>query len=424
MPELLVVRLHPVAAASTGATQSAPPQAEWLVIDANSGARRGNVSWGSLLDAAALSAGRKTVVLVPGTDVLLAEPVLPLKSSGAKLAQVVPFALEEQLASDVEDMHFAVGKRDSRPGTPVAAVAHARMKEWLAVLQDAGLQTDTIYAETAAIPVVAGAVAVLIDGKRVYVRREATPGTVIEVEPLIEALQLALASGEESRENVTIYVVEEDYERERELLEDLREFTASLQLKLLPDGPLPLLAATLTQSSPVNLLQGSYASKTKLNVSFRPWRYAAALALVFFATHIGLKTWQYVHYKKVESQLDAQIAETYQQALPGSPVPPPLEARRQVEQVLNQLRGTGPTSGMLTTLAMLSEAMAQAPNTDIEALSYRNNVTDLRVLAPSVDALDRIRQVAGERGVTAEIQSANPRDSKFEGRLQFKKAGA
>ena len=105
-------------------------------------------------------------------------------------------------------------------------------------------------------------------------------------------------------------------------------------------------------------------------------------------------------------------------------MPDPLEARRQIEQVLGQLRGTGPTSGMLTTLAMLSEAMAAAPNTDIEALSYRNDVTDLRVLTPSVDSLDRIRQVAGERGVTAEIQSTNPRDSKVEGRLQFKKAGA
>jgi type II secretory pathway component PulL len=142
------------------------------------------------------------------------------------------------------------------------------------------------------------------------------------------------------------------------------------------------------------------------------------------AAHIGVKSWQYVHYKSVESQIDAQIAETFQQALPGAPVPDPLEARRQVEQILGQLRGTGPTSGMLTTLAMLSEAMAQAPNTNIEALSYRNNVTDLRVLTPSVDALDRIRQVAGERGVTAEIQSTNPRDQKVEGRLQFKKAGA
>lgn len=425
MPELLVVRLHPVATAPSESSQTpSPPQAEWLVVD-GSGARRGNVSWGSLRDAAAQATNRKVIVLVPGTDVLLAEPVLPLKSSGAKLAQVVPFALEEQLAADVEDMHFAVGKRDKRPGTPVAAVSHAHMAEWNAALQSAGLLTDTMYAETAVLPTVAGAVAVLIDGKRVYVKRENQPGAVIDVDPLIEALQLALASGEESREHVTIFVTEEDYERERELLEGLREFTASLQLKLLPDGPLPLLAANAAEGASINLLQGKYAVKTKLNVSFAPWRYAAVLAALFFATHVGLKTWQYVHYKKVESQLDAQIAETYQQALPGSPVPPPLEARRQVEQVLGQLRGTGPTgSGILTTLAMLSEAMAQAPNTDIEALSYRNNVTDLRVLAPSVDVLDRIRQVAGERGVTAEIQSANPRDSKFEGRLQFKKAGA
>lgn len=431
MPELLVVRLHPIAVVQTGAAaaqaspQSTAPQAEWLIVDGN-GARKGNVSWGSLSDAAAQAAGRKTIVLVPGTDVLLAEPVLPLKS-GAKLAQVVPFALEEQLAADVEDLHFAVGRRDSRPGTPVAAVARTRMDEWVATLRIAGLSTDTIYAETSVLPTVTGAIAVLIDGKRVYLHRENQPGTAIEVEPLIEALQLALGSGEESREHVSIFISEDDYEREREMLEELREFTASLQLKLLPDGPLPLLAAnipTSMKSGAVNLLQGSYAAKTKLNVSFAPWRYAAMLAFVFVAAHIGVKTWQYFHYKQVESKLDAQIAETFQQSLPGAPVPDPLEARRQVEQILGQLRGTGPTSGMLTTLAMLSEAMAAAPNTDIEALSYRNDVTDLRVLTPSVDALDRIRKVASERGVTAEIQSTNPRDSKVEGRLQFKKAGA
>ena len=100
-----------------------------------------------------------------------------------------------------------------------------------------------MYAETSVLPTVTGAIAVLIDGKRLYVHRENQPGTVIEVDPLIEALQLALGSGDESREHVTIFVSEDDYEREREMLEELREFTASLQLKLLPDGPLPLLAA-------------------------------------------------------------------------------------------------------------------------------------------------------------------------------------
>jgi general secretion pathway protein L len=417
MPEVLVVRLQ----AAADSTQDAV-QAEWLVMD-SSGARRGNLQSGPLADVSATAMGRKVIALVPGTDVLLAEPVLPLKS-GAKLTQVVPFALEEQLAADVEDLHFAVGKRGVRSGTPVAVVSHVRMTAWLGVLRDAGLHVEALYAETAALPETPNGVTLLIEGARVYVKREATPGAVLEIEPLIEAVQLALASGDEAREHVTIFVSETDYEQERDLLEGLREFTASLQLKLLPDGPLPLLASSVLQSAPVNLLQGSYAAKTKLRVSFAPWRYAAVLALIFFAAHLGLKSWQYFHYRAAEARLDEEIAQTFQQAMPGAPLPPPLEARKLMESRLGQLRGTGPVSGMMTTLVMLGEALAQAPDTNVEALSYRNNTTDLRVLAPSVDALDRIRQLASERGVSAKIEAANPRDSKFEGRLQFKNSGA
>jgi general secretion pathway protein L len=416
MPEFLVVRLHAAAAETLGAA------AEWLVMYAV-GTRRGNVQSGPLDVAASLAASRKVIVLVPGTDALLAEPVLPLKS-GSKLAQVVPFALEEHLAADVEDLHFAVGKRDARPGTPVAVVAHARMQAWQALLADAGLPVDAIYAETAALPETPNGITLLIDGACVYVHRHDSPGAVLDVQPLIEALQLALASGEEAREHVTIYVAEEDYERERELLEGLREFTASLQLKLLPDGPLPLLAANIVRGTAVNLLQGRYQTKTKLNVSFGPWRYAAALAVIFLAAHLGVKSWQYVHYRSQEARLDSEMAQVFQQLMPGAPVPQATMARKQIEARLNQLRGSGPVSGMMTTLATLAEALGQAPGTNVEALAYRNNITDLRVLAPSVDMLDRIRQVASERGLNAKIESASPRDSKFEGRLQFKNSGA
>lgn len=415
MPEFLVVRLHSAAAETIGAA------AEWIVTD-GSGARRSNVQSGPLDLAAATTASRKIIVLVPGTDALLAEPVLPVKS-GAKLAQVVPFALEEHLATDVEDLHFAVGKRETRPGTPVAVVSHARMEAWQALLADAGLHADAIYPETAALPETPNAITLLIDGARVYVRRSDTRGAVLDVQPLIEALQLALASGEEAREHVTIYLSEDDYERERELLEGLREFTASLQMKLLPDGPLPLLAANIVRDGGVNLLQGRYQSKRKLQLSFAPWRYAAVLALVFLASHIGLKSWQYFHYKGKEARVDAQIGELYQQLMPGAPLPDTSAARRTVEARLNQLRGSGPVSGMMMTLAALGEAMGQVPNTNVESIAYTNNTTHLRVLAPSVAELDRIRQVASEHGLDAKIESETPRDSKREGRLQFKNPG-
>ena len=67
--------------------------------------------------------------------------------------------------------------------------------------------------------------------------------------------------------------------------------------------------------------------------------------------------------------------------------------------------------------------MAQAPGASLEALSYRDNAVDLRILAPSVDQLDKIQHVAVERGLSAEIQSASPRDSKIEGRLKLKQSG-
>lgn len=418
MAETVVIRLLAPDRQVNALADVAGGEIEWITVDA-SGARLGPVQRGSLLDAAPHCATRRTIVLAPGTDVLLAEPIVPLK--GGKLMQVIPFALEEQLASDVDTMHFAIGRRDSRPGVPVAVASQARMDAWLAQLREAGIQPDSLYGESAMVPPTPNGVTLLIDGSRVYVRREATPGAVLDVEPLIEAVQLGLASGEESREHVTIFVSVDDYERERDLLEGLREFTASLQLKLLPDGVLSLLAATAVQGAgAVNLLQGKYGVKKKLNVSFAPWRYAAILAGVFLVLHLGLKAWQYSHLKREAALLDGQIAEVYQVAMPGAAVPDPAVARRQMEARLSALRGGTPSGGMLATIGTLAEAIGRTPGTNVEALSYRDRTTDLRVLAPSVDALDQIRHFATERGMTATIQSAAPRDSKYEGRMQFK----
>jgi general secretion pathway protein L len=415
MTEALVIRLL------SAATEAGTTQAEWLAVDAT-GARHGNVQHGSLLDAAQFSGGRRVVLLVPATDVYLAEPVLPLKS-GAKLLQIVPFALEEQMATDIDNLHFAVGRRDERPGTPVAAVAHTLVEAWQRVLAEAGMQAEAIYPESSTLPLTPGGVTVIVDGARVYVKRETSPGAVLDVQPLIEALQLALAAGEDAREHVTIYLTEDTYERDRDLFEGLREFTASLQLKLLPDGPLPLLAASAMQGAPINLLQGRYAVRKKLNLSFHPWRYAALLAGVFVLLHFGLAVWQYFDLKRTEAQLDRDIARTFQEAMPGAPVPSPLAARKEVELRLNALRGGGPAGGIMLTLSALGEAFAQAPGVDLEALSYRDNATDVRVLAPTVDSLDKIQHVLGERGISAEIQSANPRGAKIEGRMKFKQSG-
>src|ERR1700730_15788832 len=107
--------------------------ATWLGAGAR-GAAAGPAQAGPLTLAAARAAGRRVCVLVPGTDVLLAEPDVPVRA-GAKLQQLVPYALEEHLADDIDDLHFAIGRRAGEASrAPVAVVARALLDEWLAVL--------------------------------------------------------------------------------------------------------------------------------------------------------------------------------------------------------------------------------------------------------------------------------------------------
>jgi general secretion pathway protein L len=413
MPEVLVIRLRDLS--------NSIAQAQWLLVD-TTGTRLGSVIEGVLADAAALASSHKTIVLAPGTEVLLAEPVLPVKG-GARLAQVVPFALEEQLAGDVEDMHFAVGKREGRPGTPVATLASEKLDAWLAALAAAQIVVATVYPETAVMPEAANGLTLMIENKTIYVRRPGVPPAALDVEPLIEGLQLALSSGSEEREHVTVYITPDDYDREQELIEGLREFTASLQVKLIPEGPLPLLAVNAASQGAINLLQGPYAVKSTFKLGLGPWKYAAMLAGAFIVMQLGIKGAQLGHLKREETNLDTEIKSLYAQALPGSLPVAPEEARRRFEARLIEVRRGGQVSALMQGLSTLSAALEQAPDTRIDALSYRTNVLDLRVTAPNVDVLDKIQRVSQERGVSAQIQSASPRESKIEGRLQLKTSG-
>src|ERR1700739_932861 len=125
--------------------------ATWLGVDPP-GARSGPPQSGPLSLAAARSAGRRICVLVPGTDVLVAEPELPTKA-GTKLQQLVPYALEEQLADDIDDLHSAIGKRPAESTrTPVAVVTRALMDQWLTALKSAGLEPDAMYADSDLLP--------------------------------------------------------------------------------------------------------------------------------------------------------------------------------------------------------------------------------------------------------------------------------
>jgi general secretion pathway protein L len=125
--------------------------AEWLGIDAT-GLPEATRQRGPLSLAASVGRSAEVIVLVPATQILLAEPELP-PGSGIKLARAVPFALEEQLTEDIDQLVFALGRRRTGGGTPVAVVARTVLKDWLAALSEAGIEPVALYADMSLLPV-------------------------------------------------------------------------------------------------------------------------------------------------------------------------------------------------------------------------------------------------------------------------------
>ena len=80
----------------------------WVVQEAEQ--MPGPVFYGDLKTAANHATGCRVVVFVSATNILLTQVELPAMNK-QRLARAIPFSLEEHVASDVEQLHFAIGNR-------------------------------------------------------------------------------------------------------------------------------------------------------------------------------------------------------------------------------------------------------------------------------------------------------------------------
>jgi general secretion pathway protein L len=418
MPQTLLLRIP-----SPGQEET-----EWLTID-DSGLSETIRQRGSLTLAAAVSRTGKVVALAPATQILLSEPELP-PGSGVKLARAVPFALEEHLTEDVDQMSFAVGRRGPRGGTPVAAVSRTVLNGWISALTAAGLEPLAVYPDISLMPDNPGQTVLWLEQERLAVRRAGALPFVVELSPVREALVVAgviadpLDATAEPKvpESALLYITREDWERSKDEFEELTEKFESLKIQLLPDGPLPWLARGLEGTEAVNLLQGEFARTTDFSARWQKWRNAAVLAAALFTVHVAAEAVQIQRAKHAGAALDAQIATVFSAAMPAETLQDP---RRQMQSRLDRIRksGGGPEH-FLRSLKALSGALAGVPKTEIDALSYHEDSLDMKVMAPSLATVSQLSQLITKQGLSAEIQSSTPVASGIEAHLQLRSPSA
>jgi general secretion pathway protein L len=392
----------------------------WLVVDAR-GTPLGPPQSGPLSLAVPRIAGRRVCALVPGADVLLADPEVPVRA-GAKLSQLVPFALEEHLAEDIDDLHFAIGRRAAdSPRVPVAVVARALLDEWLRTLRAAGIEPDVVYADSDLLPQNPGQAVALMEEDGVYVRPPGGSPVTLPADALGEALQIAQAGATASGAvGLILYTGAAEWHQHSAQVEAARPQFDGIKVQLLTGGPVALFAQQLPAAAPINLLQGSYAPAAARTVGLKAWRMAAILLACFVGLHVVGKAAELQLLKKREHQVDASIRDAFRNAMPGQTAAG--DVRRLMEQRLAAARGAG--GGLLPALQALAQARDVAPGTSVQSLNFHDGALEMKLSAPDATSLDRLSQSLRKNGWQADLAGGNNVGSGYEGRIQMHAEGS
>jgi general secretion pathway protein L len=415
MAESLIIHLR----------DGASPQ--WMVCNEDGQVLVNAVS-GELSQAVPLGTTRRVAVILPADEALVTDSDAPAKGS-AKLAQVIPYALEERVADEIENLHFAIGERDATTGrVPVVVMQRARLDARLAELRAAGLNPVAIYSEASLLPAMPGQLIALLHSDSITLRTEGVPPLVLPALSITDAFEMALATQvapvaglEAAAPGLLLYSGHDEWQAHQDEIDSLRERFTGVKVQLLPSGPLSVLAPAAAGGEAVNLLQGSLAVTSPMELRWQSWRVAAVLAGVLLCLHFGGRYFELDRLRKAEATLDASIEDAFRAAMPGQQNA--TNARRRVEQRLAEVRSGG-GGALLPALVAIAQARSAAPTATIEGITYRDGVLEMRIMAADTASLDAIGQQLRAANWQAEIKAVTASGDSYRGSLQVRRAGA
>jgi general secretion pathway protein L len=373
---------------------------------------------GSLEAAVAAATGMRAVVLVPGIECLLTTVQIP-GHSRKKLLQAVPYALEEQLSDEVENLHFAVAAAPEDGAWPVVVVSNHYMEALQQQIADAGLDVQQVVPELLAIPYDENEISVLLDNEQALVRTGRSSGYAVDTDNL--GLMLTGRQSEDEDEPMPVLRL---IAAPGTLLPETIEYDGEVRLEPLLCDPLEVFAQGLDAGA-INLLQGRYSRAAEWGQALRPWRATAALLLAGILVSNVVMGIDYYRLSRESEQLRAQIEKTFKTALPGTKriVNPRVQMQQQLDK-LQRRQGSG--VNFLTLLAQSGAVLKGRQGVDITGATFRAGRLDVDLTVADLQLLDQLKQALMQNGsLTVEIQSATTGpDQRVQSRLRIQGAGA
>ncbi len=354
--------------------------------------------------------GVKSVIgVAPAEAIALRSVEVPSKRR-ANVEAAVPYALEEGLSEDVDDLHFSILSWTPGAEARVAIVNKKKLEGWIADLTAAGLQVDAILPEQKMIPLHPDSeITIARTGpNRICVREGENAGLALDSD--------SFNYWWESHQNRDAAIAVNDRKIAQELA--LYGGTNINQWDIGRDFRGWLENSDNTKLGENSLLQGEYEPE-HLKPTTSGLKLAAAIAgFTFFI--LAVANWYEV--RKLENEVvrnQQEMQELFSKTFPQEEYLGAESGRRQVASLLS-LSADGDNSYLFQYMLDIVSKVVPAHNATFDEVNYRNEGLQVGLTVPNFAELDKMTEVMNTKeGVAAKLISSGSRDNKTTGQIKL-----
>ncbi|MBX9445632.1 type II secretion system protein GspL [Dickeya chrysanthemi] len=311
-------------------------------------------------------------VLVPSTDVTFHTLSLP-RQSRRQLLQAIPFMLEEQVASDIDQLHFAVMDMHGDNAT-VAVVQKSRLRAWLNQCETLGVPVETVVPDVMALPRADSAWSAISHRNLWLFRLDSGIGMAAE-----ENWYQSLLAGFQPLPAVHCYSPVP---------------ASALTWQPQPVTDLLTLAAQVNLSMSMDLRQGEYAPVKPWKQALLPWRNVLIALSAWLLLVLGESVWTHYQWYRQADYWRQESVRVYRKLFPDEKQV--VNPRAQMQRHLQEVRAGVSGFALTEQMNRLQQLVAQNEGVSLQSLSYDRSRDELRLSlrATSYAQMEQFRQQA------------------------------
>lgn len=309
--------------------------------------------------------GEAVIGVFPSEAVSFVKTVLP-NTSDKKLRLALPSLVEDSIASNPEDNFYALPKEyKTGEAVMIGVVSLSYINQLLLELNSHEILVESLIPDCFLLPVPKDKPSKMTQHDRVIIRKDESQGFAMQKSHAGLIMQ---------------------------------------ELQSIPES-LPCLDAEL----PFNFLQAQFAPKPPKR-SFKPKNTLVVILGGAIVAHLAtLVILGAVLNQRLEVLKDKNLS-LYAEVFPGA-----IKVNSPKSLIERELKNSGGLSQdpFISLLATAGDALSLIPNASLEKISYQQHTLNIKLLLPSMDALETIMQSFAQSGVKAQQQQVVEVDNKI-----------